>query len=218
MIVLVSTRVVENASYPETRDALSHDWGRLFGALDIVPVLVPNSLPDPTVFLSALDPGGLLLTGGDDLGRGLDEVSGPAASPRDATEDALLAGALACGLPILGVCRGLQVINRHFGGRVARGLSEPHVAVTHEIEMVAPRGGIAAGARIPVNSYHNDGVLADGVGRELAPFAVSAGGVVEGLAHQSLPVTAIQWHPERDNRDAAAFDRALIGEWLARCG
>lgn len=217
MIVLVSMRIAENPDYPETRDAVSHDWGRLFGELGIVPVLVPNSLPDPSVFLRDLPTRGLLLTGGGDVGRAPGELDGPPASPRDATEQSLLAGAIQRGLPVFGVCRGLQIVNRHFDGSIKRGLPESHVAQDHEVEVVAPRAGLVPGEKLTVNSYHNDGVMADGVGAGLVPFAVTAGGVVEGLAHRHLPITAIQWHPERANRQARAADRALLGEWLERC-
>jgi gamma-glutamyl-gamma-aminobutyrate hydrolase PuuD len=201
MIILVSMRVVENAGYPERRDAISHDWIRLFDSFGIVPLLVPNGVADATRYLD-LGTKGLLLTGGDSLG------PDDALSIRDRTEETLLAGALRRELPVLGVCRGLQVINRHFGGRLERALPEPHVG-EHDVKL-------AGGESIRINSFHDEGVLISGLAPALSAFAVTAGGVVEGVRHETLPLTAIQWHPERPS-PSAKFDGELLHEWLARC-
>ena len=199
--ILVTLRIADNPTYVERRDALAHDWSALFADYDILPILVPNAGRDPSAYLS-LGAGGLLLTGGDDMG--------PPGAPtvRDATEFRLLEGALAQGLPVLGVCRGLQVINRHFGGQVATSLPEPHVG-DHDVTL-------DNGAVQRVNSFHNQGVMAAGLSPQLRAFARTGDGVIEGLRHPGLPVTAVQWHPERPS-PSAGLDKTLIEEWLTQC-
>jgi gamma-glutamyl-gamma-aminobutyrate hydrolase PuuD len=199
--ILVTQRIADNPTYVERRDALAHDWSVLFAAYDILPILVPNAATDPSAYLS-LDATGLLLTGGDDMG--------PASQPtlRDATEFRLLEGALARKLPVFGVCRGLQVLNRHFGGQVETSLPEPHVG-DHDVTL-------DNGAVQRVNSFHNQGVVTAGLSPQLRAFAQTGGGVIEALRHPSLPVTAVQWHPERPS-PSAVLDRSLIEEWLNQC-
>jgi gamma-glutamyl-gamma-aminobutyrate hydrolase PuuD len=201
MNILVSMRTIENATYHETRDAISHDWSKLFARYDLTPILVPNAMSNIEPYLT-LDASGLLLTGGDDLGP--DE----APSLRDRTEVALLEGAIRNKIPVFGTCRGLHMINRYFGGRLERKLQEKHVG-DHAAFLLD-------GREIRINSFHNQGVLTSGLSVELTAFATTASGVVEGVMHKSLPITAVQWHPERPN-SAADLDRKLLGQWLSQC-
>ena len=214
MIVFVSMRTVENATYPEPRDAISHDWSRLFGCFGIVPILIPNALRDPASVIAAVPGKALLLTGGERLGPLPGEPGEPSA--RDRTETALLRAALDRGLPVLGVCRGLQAINAIFGGTVSRRLAAPHVAVDHQVTIDLPVAGLREGTTLTVNSFHDQGVAKSDLAPPLRAFATSQDGCVEGLLHPDLPVTAVQWHPERPSPSPAA-DRALIEAWLSRC-
>ena len=201
MIVLVSMRSANSSSYFEPRDGISHDWLKLFIAYDIIPVLVPNVVGAIDRYFD-LKPGGLLLTGGDDLGPEQDPTD------RDRTEEGLLSEALARDIPVFGVCRGLQMINRHFGGQVERHLPEPHIG-EHQVYL-------ASGQTVCTNSFHNGGVLLGGVAPVLSVFASTQGGVVEGIRHPTLPVVAVQWHPERQN-PARDLDKELLQEWRVRC-
>jgi gamma-glutamyl-gamma-aminobutyrate hydrolase PuuD len=219
IVVGVSMRVVQAVGYVEPRDAVSHDWIRLFATLPVTPVLIPNALPDPAAYLRAAGASGLLLTGGNDLASPDQEV--PSAAPeRDRTELALLAAAVDTGLPVLAVCRGLQLVNRFFGGTLVRDLTGrgAHTAVDHPVRLHPVSGlDLPLPATATVNSFHDQAVLATGVGKGLQPFATANHDVVEGLVHRRHPVVAVQWHPERPN-PAAALDRALLNYWIAQCG
>jgi putative glutamine amidotransferase len=206
MIVFVSMRSSNSATYVEHRDGISHDWARWFDASGITPVLVPNVLHDPTRLLNELPGTALLLTGGDDIGD----------APRDRTERSLLRAAVERRLPVLGTCRGLQMINVFFGGTVARRRGDGHVATEHDIEVIDNLGGLLPTGTFRVNSYHDDCVLAAGLAGELKAFALAAGGIVEGLYHPALPLAAVQWHPERRN-PGEALDGALVRRWLGQC-
>jgi putative glutamine amidotransferase len=201
MNVLVSMRIVENSTYLERRDALSHDWAVFFNKHSMLPILVPNVIEDPDRYF-ALDPSGLILTGGDDLG--LPDH----ASQRDHTEFALIAGAIARKIPIFGVCRGLQILNIYFGGTLSQLPEKLHVG-THCIKWLDDTSFL-------VNSFHNQGVVDADLGPALQPIAYSQDGVIEALRHKDLPIIAIQWHPERPN-SASDLDAQLINEWKMKC-
>lgn len=201
MLTLVSTRLADNGTYPERRDALSHDWGHFFDRFDLLPILIPNSLADPRPYLK-LGAKGLLLTGGDSLG------TREAPSERDRTEAMLINAALDAGVPIFGVCRGLQMLNRYFGGDVIKLDDRRHIG-THPITLQDQ-------SVIEVNSFHNEAVTKDTLARDLIPFAATKDGIIEAFTHATLPVMAIQWHPERSS-PSAAYDQFLIEQWKALC-
>jgi putative glutamine amidotransferase len=201
LLILVTMRIVENATYVERRDAISHDWQRLFASYDMQPILIPNGIGDPTRYFE-LGAGALLLTGGDDLG--LDAQP----TPRDRTEQHVLSKAISIRMPIFGTCRGLQMINRHFGGQITRQLPEHHVGV-HEVRL-------SNGDTRQVNSFHDEGVMRANTAADFDVFAATDSGVVEGIRHRDLPIIAVQWHPERPN-PSADLDGMLLWEWLATC-
>ncbi len=206
MIIFVSMRSSDSATYIEHRDAISHDWLRFFSAVGIVPVLVPNAMENPLGLLDALPGAGLLLTGGDDI----------ADNPRDRTERLLLAAAIERRLPVFGTCRGLQMINVTFGGGIARREGDGHVAKEHDVEVTDSLEGCLPIGTVKVNSFHNDCVLEEGLAGELRAFAMAPRGIVEGLYHPSLPITAVQWHPERVN-PGHALDDLLLKRWFSQC-
>lgn len=205
--IAITQRVVENDAYPERRDALAQDWihwlRSVFPEANAVPV--PNTLDDPAAWLEALDPKALILTGGNDWGE---------APERDRTETVLVRSFRNRKHPILGVCRGLHVLNLACDGGlctdIAARAGTSHVAVEHPVALSGePFLAWAGAARITVNSYHDQGVLANHLADELRIFALAEGDVVEGCVHVSEPILALQWHPERPN-PSESFDRRLI--------
>jgi gamma-glutamyl-gamma-aminobutyrate hydrolase PuuD len=166
--------------------------------------------------LGGLD--GLLLAGGTDVdpqfygavrAAETDEPDGD----RDFLERALLGEALARDLPVLGICRGMQFLNVHFGGALKQHIVDhrkPKQRDVHEIE-IAPGSRlerILGTRRYSVNSRHHQGVERAAVG--LTAAAKAAGdGIVEAL---ELPgprfALAVQWHPEArtDGPDLRLFE------------
>jgi putative glutamine amidotransferase len=148
---------------------------------------------------------GLALTGGTDVdpalyGQEKDARGDPPDRERDDFELRLLQEALTADLPVIAICRGMQLFNvAHRGGTLTQHMEGHRLAnnTSHEVE-IYPRSKLAqilgAGAH-PVNSRHHQAV--SDVGEGLIVSARSPEGVVEGLERPDLRFAlAVQWHPE----------------------
>ena len=175
--VAVSQRVDIVPRRGERRDALDQSWTRLLAACGLVAVPVPNDPDVAAAMFAAIGSAGLLLTGGNDLAR-----YGGDAPERDETERLLLQLARERRLPVMGVCRGMQVIQDAFGVPLRR--VEGHVAVRHPVD------GIRT-----VNSFHGFGATTTVPALEV--LAHAADGVVEAIRHADEPIVGQMWHPER---------------------
>jgi anthranilate synthase component 2 len=98
-------------------------------------------------------------------------------------------------IPILGVCLGHQAIGQAFGGKVVRAPQMVHGKLS---EIRHSGSGVFRGINAPFQAtrYHSLMVAREGLPRELAVTAQTGDGVVMGLAHVSLPVHGVQFHPE----------------------
>lgn len=151
---------------------------------------------------------GLLLTGGPDIepelfGEKILNVSVQLDKARTKAEYELIDEFLALKKPIFGICRGLQVLNVYFGGTMYQDLVEqrnmhhmvPHIR--HEVEAVP--GSILQklfGEKFRVNSTHHQAVREPGKGIKFTAFSEN-GELVEAWEHETLPIFATQFHPER---------------------
>lgn len=186
----------------ERRDCLDQAWAVLLQSLGFLPIPLANSMADPVAYLEALSLDGLILTGGNDPAD-LPEPQG-VAPERDRFERACLAHSRSRGWPVLGVCRGLQMMLLESGGRLRA--IEGHVARSHRL--VARRPEFQALESQPVNSYHQYGAMPENLGQGWQVAAVAPDGTVEAMVHETWPHAAIMWHPERAPQRAA--DREFL--------
>ena len=196
--VAITQRVSVVADYGERRDCLDQDWTRFLEACGLLPVVMPNVLGVALALCERADVSGVVLTGGNDL-----HALGGDAPERDAVENALLDWAEGHTMPVMGVCRGMQLIQERFGVQCRR--VDGHVAKCQEIRVHGePRA---------VNSYHHFGAFDSRP--PLDVWAVAKDGVIKAIRHSHLPVTGIMWHPERCDPYSSA-DVALFREVFMR--
>ncbi len=177
--------------------------------------------PDP-------DCAALLLCGGGDLDPRLFGQENRGSHPPDPVQDeaelALVRYYLQAGKPVLGVCRGMQVINVALGGTLIQnlppGTREKHIGQggkdqIHPISL-APEGflGKLYGTSLTVNSWHHQAV--DRLGEGLRPSAWALEGFVEALEHQSRPVYGVQFHPERMKGPETGPGHLIFTVWMNR--
>jgi putative glutamine amidotransferase len=179
-LIAVTQRVTVIREYGERRDMLDQRWSSFLAECGWLAVPVPNVPAVAMGLFDRLPISGLLLTGGNDLC----DVGGDAPE-RDATERALLSHARELRVPVVGVCRGMQVIQNYWKVPLER--VHGHVTADHVISMDARRDH--------VNSYHNYGAML--TVPELDVWALADDGVVEAVRHRSEPVLGVMWHPER---------------------
>lgn len=156
---------------------------------------------------------GILLIGGYDVdplvfGEEPHANVGPVFPERDEYELAVIEEAKAQQKPILGICRGLQVINIAFGGTLYQDLSQVsgtvlqhrqpsrgHVA-GHSAEVVAGTmlEKILGVTQLRTNSHHHQAIKS--VAQDFVINARARDGVVEGIESESANILGVQWHPE----------------------
>lgn len=189
------------------------DYARRVAEAGGLPVLLSLDT-DPDRIVEHLD--GIVLPGGTDVDPALygaerePDVLDPEPA-RDAHELALLDAAAEADVPVLAICRGLQVVNVWRGGTLnqhipAHGLfDEPPEKLQHEVT-IAPGSALAEvyGPSAMVNSLHHQTV--DRVGDGLDVTAMAPDGAVEGLECADAPVVAVQWHPELLSEPDPIFD------------
>ncbi|MEU5793111.1 gamma-glutamyl-gamma-aminobutyrate hydrolase family protein [Streptomyces sp. NPDC047813] len=149
---------------------------------------------------------GLVVAGGPDVdparyGAERDPRTGPPAPARDAWELALIHAALDAGTPLLGICRGMQLLNVALGGTLVQHLAGHAEVVgvfgTHPVKPVpGTRYAALAPEGVSVPTYHHQSLSR--LGRDLVPSAYADDGTVEAV---ELPadrgwVVGVQWHPE----------------------
>lgn len=181
--VAVSQRVDAYPERNETRDALDQRLCSFLLTAGLVPVPVPNVLWAEgsgghaiTQWLTAINPAGVVLSGGNDLGN---------SKARDATETCLLNYAELHRLPLLGNCRGMQMM-AHRAGATLKQVSN-HVQTRHVLQ-----GQITG----EVNSYHQYALEFCPQGFEVLAHAVD--GEIEAIRHRTLRWEGWMWHPERE--------------------
>jgi putative glutamine amidotransferase len=126
-------------------------------------------------------------------------------------------------LPVLGLCRGQQVINvamggnliQHLEGHDIKGDGRSHIAHTIKVDPNSELGHAAGGTSIPVNSFHHQAVRSVAPG--LRQTATDDDGTIEGVESDDGLIVAVQCHPEELTGDLP-WARSLFERFVARAG
>jgi gamma-glutamyl-gamma-aminobutyrate hydrolase PuuD len=202
-VVAVTQRVDHFADRNEIRDALDQRLITFLFEAGFIPVPLPNrlykALPNDTcehegldVWLAVIKPHAFVLSGGNDIGQ---------CRERDLTEGLILDYACQHKMPLLGICRGMQMMAHWAGAELCS--VQGHIRTKHRVT-----GEISG----DVNSYHGFSVATCPL--EFDVLAKSEDGEIEAIHHHSLPWEGWMWHPEReapfDERDIERL-RSLFG-------
>lgn len=215
-VIGISANVLDIEKGPFTgcrRSFVNEDYVKAVIEAGAIPVIIPMTDDIEVIEYQVHTLDGLLLTGGQDVhpreygelpSDELEETS----TERDNFDRTLVKAALERQIPILGICRGHQILNVVAGGSLYQDLGyiehcsiahnqfkseipEPHRIKTEKNSLL----NSVLGDHISVNSFHHLAV------KDLAPefkaTAISEDGVVEGIEHTSHPfIVGVQWHPE----------------------
>ena len=194
-----------------------------------VPVILPLDVPaeDAMGILERCD--GLLMTGGQDVspvlyGEEKKDTCGELCRARDTLEQALYRRAVELDKAVLGICRGIQMINVLEGGTLYQDLPTEHPSqvehhgqppydqVIHGVQLCGPLESLLGTRCLGVNSYHHQGIR--NLGKNLEKMAWAEDGIVEAVRRRDRRfVWAVQWHPEfsfRSDANSRKIFRAFV--------
>ena len=188
-LVAVTQRVEILADRPERRDALDQRLVQWLGLAGYFPVPVPNQIvetckAESSLFakaliswLEAVAPSAVLLSGGNDIGE---------CPERDQTEDIVLQWSEKNSRPVLGICRGMQMLGQRAGADLSPVAG--HVRSRHTLVSDVLQG--------EANSYHSFSLSSCPPNWNV--IARSEDGEIEAMRHDDLPWEGWMWHPERE--------------------
>ena len=180
-LALVSTRIIES-SHKESHFSVSKDLVKLLSGFGFDSILVTEAIESANELIASLKPDLIVLSGGEDIGVNLD---------RDNLEYELLRESIPAMIPVLGICRGMQIISTFLGGDLLRVVN--HVGESHQVKYRDETRNFR------VNSFHNFAVI--NISDELVVELTSLDDVIESFRHIKYPWLGIMWHPEREGND-----------------
>ncbi|SLM30915.1 putative Peptidase C26 [Desulfamplus magnetovallimortis] len=201
----ITMRMVKSGFRKELRNELAHDWtiflSRVLKQTTFIPV--PN-IGQSVIkqWVESLNLEGIILTGGDDWG---------IFPLRDETERTLCLWAIENNLPLLGVCRGMQVLNHVLGGKLPSqekgGISsQTHVGTYHNVYI--------ANEYLAVNSFHTGILENKDISSDLSVWAIAEDNSIEAVRTQNRLAYGIMWHPEREKApqiiDLTIFNKLFV--------
>jgi putative glutamine amidotransferase len=225
IIALTTTIDPRGGDYRQPRVGIYANYIHVLQRIGVVPCLVSPAHDADAIDALVRQCRGLVLSGGEDVDPsryGEDPIPelGEVNTARDAAEFRALKVALAMDIPVLGICRGMQLMNVHFGGTLYQDLPTQRPGVASHLQ-VAPWGHhhhnvqCTPGSRLQeilgdcepleINSFHHQAVK--DLGEGVRCTAQADDGLIEAIEVDGYRwVVGVQWHPERNEADAPNTD------------
>lgn len=204
----ITQRIDYIENYGERRDCLDRRWHELAKDMDFMIIPLPNvEANEVQNLLNVLQLDGVILSGGNTIKK-IDNEAKDSAPERDNFESELISIAVKLNIPVLGVCRGMQMINLCLGGSLTK--VGGHVGSKHNLKIDSEYKDFILDS---VNSYHNWTIGKNDLAEVLNPIAFDKNDNVECFIHKEKSIVGIMWHPEREEVFAEE-DKKLIRKFL----
>ena len=195
--ILISQAMIKDKSRNEISDNLDTRLVEFFLKLNYNPLAISNSYKCPDKLLKTLNLSAIILSGGANFGK---------FPKRDNLERALISYSIKKNIPLIGIRRGMQMINRFFNGRLIK--IDHHVRDNHLIRDTKNN------RTIMVNSYHNYAISEKKIHKDLLIlFRCLKDSSIEAFKHRKYKILGIMWHPERE-KTFKNYDKKLIKNFL----
>ncbi|STQ86530.1 gamma-glutamyl-gamma-aminobutyrate hydrolase family protein [Helicobacter muridarum] len=223
-IIAITQRLLAHTEYYEIRETLSTQWGELFQSGRTLNGFIPMPLSYTIGFHHYIDMlknslAGVILSGGNDLSCCLDSdirnsQQGKLSIMRDDYEAELIEICMKSNIPLLGICRGAQMIAWHFGSEITK--CNNHVG-THKIKYtknISPMQKLAeSNTKLKLhntcNSFHN--YCISKLSNSLLPLAICEDNSIEAFRHEKNAIYGIMWHIERKD---GLENNIILQQWL----
>ena len=165
--------------------------------------MVTNSNISPEKFYQNFKFDILILSGGDDL---IFKTNSSIYKKRDEVEKRFLEFSLEKNIPVIGICRGMQLINIFFGGSLNLLRDNTHVNKHHIINIRTKIKSIFPEDKFLVNSFHKYVITKQNVSNDLIPFMFAQDKTIEAFMHKKYQIIGVMFHPERSFNNKIIFN------------
>tara|TARA_B000000532_G_C18741232_1_gene351241 strand:+ start:129 stop:761 length:633 start_codon:yes stop_codon:yes gene_type:complete len=189
----ITQRVHTICDYQEHRDELDQNWSKLLNEIGALQIILPNNKDIITNrIIDNYDLDGVILTGGEIKNNNSNDNSGQI--NRDEFENDLISYCIEKKIPILGICRGMQMLNLFFGGELIS--LKNHSGNSHDIKNLSNNKNLPK----RVNSFHDFGINKEKLPKNYKIIAICDDGTIEAFEDKDNKIFGIMWHPERNEK------------------
>ena len=186
MIIFISSNVKKH--FNTYVDFLDYNWIKYFEKKNYNFYIIPNSKRNFLKISKKIKPNLIILAGGNDLFQNNKYVKN-----RLKVEKDLINYGISKKIPILGVCRGMQLINHFFKGKISK--VKGHMRKKNRVIF---KQKIFSKKYIDITSYHNYGIKKKDMASKFDALATDKNENIEMFKHKKLNILGVMWHPERE--------------------
>lgn len=184
--ILITQDIIYAKSYLEKRDSISHLLLEFLQKNNYHPILVPNNLMIFKKLINNIKFEGVILSGGNDLG---------SEKNRDFIEKKLISYSVKKNIPILGICRGMQIIAKFHGVKLHK--TSNHANKKHYVTKSSNNKLSKLFNKTKVNSFHNFYIKK--TNKKFENLLLAPDNSIESFKIKNKDIFGVMWHPERMN-------------------